>query len=310
LKSREQVNALTLDHAVVAVRDLAGATRNYERILGLKPSWRGRHPTYGTANVLFRLANTYLELLAPDPESPAAESSLGRGLIAYLDNRGEGLFAIALGTVDIEGTIATARERGIDVNDPADGEGVDLETGARRSWRSAFVSDASLRGVRSLVIQHLSPLDTLAPAQPTGDEQAVVTGVDHTVLMSSDLDASLAVWRDALGLDLRRTVDWPATDGQPARRLCFLRLGGADGYGSILELAGDAEPARRGERDLLWGISYRARDIEALVDRLRSHGIDVSDPRDGRAPATKVADLRPGFSNDVRTLFIQREFAT
>jgi catechol 2,3-dioxygenase-like lactoylglutathione lyase family enzyme len=308
--AEEEVTLLSLDHAVIAVRDLTAAIQNYERLLGLRPSWRGDHPAFGTSNALFRLANTYIELLTPNPEAPPAESPLARGLIAHLDGNGEGLFAIALGTADIDGTIAMARERGIDINDPGDGEGVDLETGARRVWRSAFVSDASLRGVRVILIQHVSPVDTLPPAKPAGDEQAVVTGVDHTVLMSADLDASLGIWHETLGLDLRRTIEWPATDGQAARRLCFLRLGGADGYGSILELAGDAEPARRGERDLLWGISYRARNVEALVDRLRSHGIDVSDPRDGRAPGTKVADLRPGFSNDVRTLFIQREFAT
>ena len=35
----------------------------YGRLLGRRPSWRGEHPGYGTANTLFRLDNTYLELL-------------------------------------------------------------------------------------------------------------------------------------------------------------------------------------------------------------------------------------------------------
>ena len=76
----------TLDHLVIAVRDLAAATDVYARLLGRRPSWRGSHPTYGTANTLFRLENVYVELLAP--QRPGAVS--GR-LGAWLGDHGEGV---------------------------------------------------------------------------------------------------------------------------------------------------------------------------------------------------------------------------
>ncbi len=57
----------SLDHVIVAVRDLDAATGVYSRLLGREPSWRGSHPELGTANTLFRLERSYLELLAPDP---------------------------------------------------------------------------------------------------------------------------------------------------------------------------------------------------------------------------------------------------
>ena len=60
------MNDLALDHVVIAVADLETATSDYVALLGRAPSWRGSHPQYGTRNTLFRIDNTYLELLAPD----------------------------------------------------------------------------------------------------------------------------------------------------------------------------------------------------------------------------------------------------
>ena len=302
---------MDLDHIVIAVRDLAAAERNYTRLYAREPSWRGRHPTYGTANVLYRLDNTYMELLAlGEGDSPWSQALRG-----HLERRGEGVYAIAIGTGDIDATVANARARGLDVADAAAGDGVDEISGATRAWRNARIDPKTTRGVIAFFIQHDSPPDALPLALPTAD-RGVVTGVDHTVVISSQIDASLALWRDAVGLDLRRTVEW-----SPERRLHFLRLGD-----SILELAGApvAPPATRrgGEAltpdprpstpeagrggDQLWGVSYRVDDVAATVERLRASGIEVSDPRTGRADGTIVADLKPGFSHDVRTLFLQK----
>jgi catechol 2,3-dioxygenase-like lactoylglutathione lyase family enzyme len=167
--------------------------------------------------------------------------------------------------------------------------------------------------VRVFFIQHRSAADALPLAQREA-EAGVVTGVDHVVVASYDLDATLALWRDAFGLDLRRTIAW-----SPERTLHFLRLGN-----TILELAGSPQPSvdsapadddRTSNQqrttshasDLLWGVSYRVDDAARTVERLRAARIDVSDARTGRAGGTVVANLKPGFSHDVRTLFIQKE---
>lgn len=298
---------LTLDHIVIAVRDLDAAAQSYRRLLGRAPSWRGRHPSYGTANVLFRLDNTYIELLAPADAGDNSSPWLA-ALRSHLDTAGEGLYALALGTDDIDRTVADARARGLTVAGPADGDGVDLDTGARRQWRNARIDSASVRSVRAFFIQHLSPPDALPIAQPDAPDAACPHAVDHTVVASSDLPQALTLWRDTLGLDLRATVDFPPPNGP--RRLYFLRLGD-----SILELAGAAprpgatetSNQRQGTSDQLWGVSYRVTDIAACVERLRAEGLVVSDVRNGNAPGTFVADLRPGFSHDVRTLFIQKD---
>ncbi len=289
------MTALTLDHIVFAVRDLAQATESYRRLLGREPSWRGSHPSYGTANALFRLDNSYLELLAPAGEA-GSDSPWLRALRERLDGAGEGPYALALGTEHIDASVAAARARGLDVLDPADGDGVDVESGARRAWRNARIAGA-IRGVGAFFIQHSSPADALPVAKPTAGGGAFVTAVDHTVIASSHLDECLRFWQEALGLELRLSLDRPG-----GRRLHFLRLGD-----SILELAGESEPATPGERDLLWGVAYRVGDVALTVERLRADDIDVSDPRDGHAPGTMVADLKRGFSHEVRTIFIQKD---
>jgi catechol 2,3-dioxygenase-like lactoylglutathione lyase family enzyme len=296
------MDPLTLDHVVIAVRDLDAATANYQRLFGRRPSWQGRHPEYGTANTLFRLDNTYIELLGPGND-PAADLPGLRALQQRLETGGEGLTVLALGTNDIDATVARARAHGLDMPDPADGSGVDRATGATRRWRSTRLDPASTRGVPLYLIQHLSPPEALPPAAAIGDERAAVHAVDHTVIASSHLDASLALWKDVLGLDLRRSVPGPNN------RMLHLLLIGPPGAmtSSILELAGETRPERPGKRDLLYGIAYRAPDVAALVGRLRAEQATVSDARPGRADQTFVADLKPGFSHDVRTLFIQKD---
>ena len=54
-----------LDHVIVAVADLPAAAERYAALLGRPPSWQGEHSGAATAYTLFRLDNTYLELLVP-----------------------------------------------------------------------------------------------------------------------------------------------------------------------------------------------------------------------------------------------------
>ena len=54
----------TIDHLIVAVSDINIAEKNYSKIFGSEPVWRGEHAEYGTENSLFNFNNTYFELLA------------------------------------------------------------------------------------------------------------------------------------------------------------------------------------------------------------------------------------------------------
>lgn len=285
----------SLDHLVIAVRDLETATATYTRLLGRRPSWRGTHPTYGTANSLFRLGNAYLELLG----SAGGEAWM---LDGWLEEHGEGPYALAFGTADANACAAALRARGVAATEPLDGEGRDSATGAVRRWRNVFLPADATRGVQLFAIEHRSAADALPLAEPTEDSRAAVEGFDHVVITSGDPEATKQVYGDLLGLRLaldRTFEQWGA-------RLLFFRVGGitveiAAGSGA----AGPPEHPGPGSAgtDRIWGISWRVPDLDRARERLARDGFDASEVRSGRRPGTRVLTVRSG-THGVATLFL------
>src|SRR5215468_10486275 len=132
----------SLDHLVIAIRDLDAATATYANLLGRAPSWRGEHPGAGTANTLFRLDRTYAELL-----SPVGAGALGDAVRAHLERSGEGPFALAFGTEDAAACAAALRARGLSASDPIEGRGRDAASGAERAWRAVMLPAVETRAV-------------------------------------------------------------------------------------------------------------------------------------------------------------------
>ena len=124
----------TIDHIIIAVSDLAEASAEYSALLGREPSWRGAHPDYGTANTLFKLDNTYIELLAADGDGMAADIVNG-----ILGERGPCLGGLVFGTQDAQTFIAHARNAGLPVSDPMPGYGRNEQSGAERHWHNIFI---------------------------------------------------------------------------------------------------------------------------------------------------------------------------
>lgn len=268
-----------LDHVVLAVRDLDAARTDYVALLGRAPSWRGRHPSFGTRNVLFRLANTYVELLAPDVRG----GPLADVVAAALHDRAERPFALAIGVSDVAYAVEEARRRGLEVGDAAPGDGRDDATGAVRTWRSAFVDPATARGVRLMLIEHTTPPGALPPAPLAGPAEAVCEAVDHVVVFTEDLDASLAVWTGRVGLRVAWRRDFPERSTRNA---------GLDLGGTVVELIQRTDRAPSGRPDVLWGVAYRVGDADAAVRRLGDVPVGTDAVRAGLFPGTRVATVR------------------
>ena len=278
-----------LDHVVLAVADLEAATNTYAAMLGRSPSWRGTHEQQGTANTLFRLANTYLELLAPEGSGP-----LGEFLTQRIKSEGEGPLALAFGTEDARAAAAEIGRRGLSVTAPAEGMGRDGRSGAERHWLSFHLSAADTRGVHLFVIEHLNAPDALPASTPTASAESIVDAVDHVVVMTSDAEAAIGLYRDTLGLRLALDRTFEAR----GLRLLFFRIGhltvecaAALGAGSEA-LHRDATTAADSGTDRFWGISYRVANVDAARERLIHAGFDVSDTRKGMKPGTRVCTVR------------------
>ena len=266
-----------LDHVIVAVRDLAASTETYEKLLGRTPSWRGGHPALGTANTLFRLANTYLELLAPVGPGPFAAQ-----LEQQLARDGEGLAGLAFGTDDADECAAALRASGIAASDPVPGAGRDERTGAKREWRNVMIPPEAARGVFMFAIEHRSPPETLPPAAPTGVAGAAVEALDHAVVQTTDPEAALRFYGEQLGLRLALDRRFDAR----GVRLQFFRVGGVT-VEVASRLAAPADPSR----DRLWGLAWRVPDADRARARLAEAGFPVSAVRDGHKPGTRVCTV-------------------
>lgn len=150
----------------------------------------------------------------------------------------------------------------------------------------------SLRGLDSLDLDGLptshsdQPTPPEVPAHPNG-----VTGLDHVVAISSDLDRTVAALT-AAGLDLRRIREEPTPAGAP--RQAFFRLGSV-----ILEVVQEPPEATEragGDRPaFFWGLAFVASDLDQTVAFL---GGRASETRDAVQPGRRIATLRrsAGFS--------------
>jgi catechol 2,3-dioxygenase-like lactoylglutathione lyase family enzyme len=286
----------TLDHAVIAVQDLDAATSDYAALLGREPSWRGEHPGYGTRNTLFRIDNTYLELIGL-ADGKRKETAWTRNLTRFLE-RGEGVCMLGLGTSDLKSAVKGLRDNGMEIADPADGEGVDLISGARREWRNATASPKTTNGAQLFFIEHTSPPEALPVAAPTAEAGAFVTRMDHAVVLSADMEASRRVWGDVIGARLALDRTFPERN----TRILFFRL--AD---ITIEISGGAAQSKEGvgKPDRIWGIAWGVDSIEATCARLAAAGIETSGPRPGIKPGTIIATVKGPQAHGVATLLIE-----
>ncbi|MBW2267925.1 MAG: VOC family protein [Deltaproteobacteria bacterium] len=279
-----------LDHVVVAVGDLPAAVRCTELLFGRPASWRGEHPSEGTANALFRLDNSTLELLAAHGEGP-----LGAAVRARLAAHGEGLVALAFGTEDAAACAEAWRGAGLEPRGPQDGLGRDVDSGAIRRWAQVDASPAATRGIVVRAIENRSPADVLPLCEARTSPEASVTALDHVVVLSADVAATRAVFGEKLGLRLALERSFE----ERGVRLLFFRVGG-----TTVEIGGrlDAEP-QPDASDRFGGLAWRVADVAAAHARLVAAGFDVSDARDGAKSGTRVFAPR-GELCGVPTLFI------
>ncbi|MGI8616977.1 MAG: VOC family protein [Actinomycetota bacterium] len=94
-----------IDHVVLAVRDLAVSAGRLWNEHGLRFSPGGRHPQWGTANMIAPLGNDYIELLGVVDEEVGWNSVLGRTLME-LSLDGDRWFSVCLSDDDIDATAA------------------------------------------------------------------------------------------------------------------------------------------------------------------------------------------------------------
>ncbi len=131
----------------------------------------------------------------------------------------------------------------------------------------------------------------------------MLSAIDHVGVAVPDIDAALALYRDALGMPLvhRETVSEQGVDA------ALLDIG--DGHVELLAPLGPDTTvgkflARNGAG--LHHVAYRVADVQATLDAARTAGLRLIDesPRTG-IRGSRVAFLHPAATGGVLTEIVQ-----
>jgi hypothetical protein len=145
---------IAFDHAALSAGSLEAGLDAFAARTGLTLPAGGKHSLMGTHNCVTAMGpDTFLELIAIDPEAPAPDRSRWFGLDALPQDAPLHARALLYRTDDIAASLALAREAGIDLGEP-----VALSRGAM-TWSFSVRADGAVphAGVGPMLLQWDQP---------------------------------------------------------------------------------------------------------------------------------------------------------
>jgi len=284
-----------LDPIVIAVRDVAAATRRSARLLGRMPSWTSETPAAGARSTIFELGNAALTLVEPCGEGPIASPCRAR-----LEAHGEGLCALVLRSHAPDDDLARLAARDIE---PGAHETILEHDDPSGAWRQLVLHALPIGatgGLPLLLAAGQSETEIRPPSAYLAEEAACVDRLDHVVVTTNRPERARALYGEALGLRLALDRRFE----ERGLRLLFFRLGGA-----TLEIAArtdtpESEATKGSESDAFYGLAHHVADIEGAHERLAKAGFGSSPIRNGHKPGTRVFTLDAEETHGIPTLFV------
>ena len=274
----------SIDHLIIAVKDIHDAEENYRKIFGMEPVWKGEHKALGTANVIFNFKNTYFELLSANGDG------LGAALVnGTIKEQGDGLIGVVFGTNNIEESFSTLKKSGYLVTDPTEGEGIDNKTQKIRKWKNLFLPPELTRGIFSFIIEHSEGALPSLNKYP----KATINKLDHLVINTNDANGFINIYKDVFNirLALDKVIEhWKS-------RMLFFRVNKTTI--EVIERKNEDD-----SQDSLWGLAWEVESIEEAYKRLISEGVDVTPIKEGLKENTLVATIK-SHTHNVPTLLIE-----
>ncbi|MBV9045222.1 MAG: VOC family protein [Alphaproteobacteria bacterium] len=265
-----------IDHIAIEVKDFEATVRNYEVVFGRSPNWRGG--ATGWKHAWFQFENAALDVVAADGDSDAANA-----IRAEIDKFGEGIMGVGFSVPDRDDAAKLLERRGLSFVPPHTTISQDA-TGRQRQWSIRMMKRASGNGVALFIVEN-KPDAARWPAMEAQFGDASVSGLDHVVVQTPNVERALVLYGARLGLDLRLDR---ANEQWGARQL-FFRCGNA-----VVEIGASLKAPVSDAKDKFGGLAWRVKDPEAARARIAAAGIDVSEVRKGRKPGTAVFTVRNG----------------
>ena len=274
----------SIDHLIIAVKDIHDAEENYRKIFGMEPVWKGEHKALGTANVIFNFKNTYCELLSSNGDGLGAEL-----VNSAIEEQGDGLIGVVLGTNNIEESFSKLKKSGYLVTEPTEGEGIDNKTQKIRKWKNLFLPPELTRGIFSFIIEHTEGALPSLNKYP----KATINKLDHLVINTNDANGFINIYKDVFNirLALDKVIEhWKS-------RMLFFRVNKTTI--EVIERKNQDD-----SQDSLWGLAWEVESIEEAYNRLISEGVDVTPIKEGLKENTLVATIK-SHTHNVPTLLIE-----
>lgn len=183
----------SIDHVVIAVRDLAEASADYAAA-GFTVTPGGKHAGGATHNALIACADgAYLELIAfAEPDRPQPHRWWAKL------SQGEGLIDVALLADDLAAETARLASAGLAVDGP-DGGGRTRPDGQRISWRGAVLPVAD--GFLPFLIEDVTPRQQRVPGGAAAVHANGAAGVAGLIVAVADLERSATAFATLLGTE-------------------------------------------------------------------------------------------------------------
>ena len=274
----------TVDHLIIAVKDLNEAEQDYKKLFGVNPVWRGEHKELGTANVIFNFKNTYLELLSANGEG------LGAMLVnSAIEESGDGLIGVVFGVENIKEASKALIEKGFAITDISDGEGRNNSSNELRKWKNFFLPQELSRGIFSFIIEHTEGSLKKLDEYPSDS----INKLDHLVINTNDADGFIHVYQDIfkIRLALDKVIEhWDS-------RMLFFRLNRTTI--EVVEKRDEKE-----SKDSLWGLAWEVENIKEAHKRLIDNGVEITPIKKGLKKNTLVSTIK-SHTHNVPTLLIE-----
>ncbi len=258
------------DHAVIAVRDLEAATRQYQK-LGFEVRPGGKHTGRGTYNSIIRFGLDYIELISIyDRDELSARELSGTTLAEFLDKHEGGLVGYALAAQGIEQEAERFRQTGLVAQGPFAMQRLRPD-GRELSWRLLVPGGTAWRRPWPFLIQWDAPDEQRLTWEQPGTHPNGASGVAGVRVLVRDLEAGLALYQGQLGLAPAERDEAP---GLGAHRATF-----QVGNFSIQLLApagkGMAQQGLDAQGEGLFELLLKTKDMNQTLTTLAQQGVGV-----------------------------------